>query len=171
MAFQHVPTLQSTGRLRLTPPSTWFSRMLACAYFSLTTIGPACPTTWRPPNRGAMVFCSRCALHAFWDLSPLLPAASLPFKLPNRGDIVPSGVFGVGLPSLCLSPPIPLAFFRSGDLTVAISYLLGSFSVYPPSYHRRFRLPPFIQAVESWLLCDSSCVCALLIPTKELAIW
>ena len=35
MAFQHVPTLQSTGRLRLTPPSTWFSRMLAYAYFPL----------------------------------------------------------------------------------------------------------------------------------------
>ena len=63
--------------------------------------------------------------------------------------------------SFCLSPPIPLAFFHSGDLTVAISYLLGSFSVYPPFYHRRFRLPPFIQAVESWLYCYSSCVCAL----------
>ena len=55
----------------------------------------------------------------------------LSFRLPNRGDIVPSGVFGVCLPSL--SAPIPLAFFRSGDVTVAISYLLGSFSVYPPS--------------------------------------
>ena len=136
--------------------------------------------------------------------------------------------------SFCLSRPIPLAFFRSGDLTVAISCLLGSFSVYPPLlpppipaaafrsgcrtvvilclrlclvcafllsittdfarllwfrrpkrgivsfgfvqrvspfYHRRLRLPPFIQAVESWLLCDSSCVCALSIPTKELVIW
>ena len=75
MAFQHVPTLQSTGRLRLTPSSTWFSRMLACAYFSLTTISPACPTTWRPPNLGEIVFCFRCALYAIWDLSPPLPAS------------------------------------------------------------------------------------------------
>ena len=80
----------------------------------------------------------------------------LPSRLPNRGDIVPSGV-----PSFCLSSLIALAFFRSGDLTVAISYLLGSFSVYPPFCHRRFRLRPFVQAVESWLYCDSSCVCAL----------
>ena len=76
MAFQHVPTLQSTSRLLLTPPSTWFSRMLVCAYFSLTTIGPACPTTWRQPNRGQTVLCFRCALYAIWDLSPPLPAAS-----------------------------------------------------------------------------------------------
>ena len=54
----------------------------------------------------------------------------LSFRLPNRGDIVPSGVLGACLSRL--SPPIPLTF-RSGDLTVAISYLLGSFSVYPPS--------------------------------------
>ena len=58
------------------PPSTWSLHMLACADFSLTTIGPACPTTWRPPNRGETVFCFRCALYAFWDLSPPLPAAS-----------------------------------------------------------------------------------------------
>ena len=82
----------------------------------------------------------------------------LPFRLPNRGDIVPSGVFGVFFP---LSPPIPLAFFRSGDRTVVISCLLGPFSVYPPFCRRRFRLPPFIQAVESWVYCYSSCVCAL----------
>ena len=56
MAFQHVPTLQSTRRLLLTPPSTWFSRMLTCAYSSLATIGPAFPTTCRPPNRGEIVF-------------------------------------------------------------------------------------------------------------------
>ena len=56
---------------------------------------------------------------------------------------------------------IPLAFFRSGDLTVATSYLLGSFTVYPPFYHCRFPLPLFIRAVESWLCCDSSCVCAI----------
>ena len=76
MAFQHVPTLQSTGRLLLTPPSTWFSRMLACAYFALTTIGAACPTTWRPPNRGEIICCFRCALCAIWDLPSPLPAAS-----------------------------------------------------------------------------------------------
>ena len=35
----HVPTLQSTGRLLLTPPSTWFSRMLVCAY--LPSVPPA----------------------------------------------------------------------------------------------------------------------------------
>ena len=53
------------------------SRILSCAYFSLTAIGPACLTTWRPPNRSGIVFCSRCALYAFWDLSPPLPAASV----------------------------------------------------------------------------------------------
>ena len=64
--------------------------------------------------------------------------------------------------SFCLSPPIPLAFFfRSGDRTMAISYLLGPSSVPPPFCHRRFRLPPYIQAVDSWLYCYSSCVCAL----------
>ena len=76
MAFQHVPTLQSTGRLLSTPPSTWFSRMLARAYFSLTTIGPTCPTTLRPLNRGKIDVCIRCALYAIWDLSPPLPVAS-----------------------------------------------------------------------------------------------
>ena len=76
MAFQRVPTLQFTDRLLLTPPSAWFSRMLACAYFSLTTSGPACPTTWRSPNRGEVVCCFRCALYAIWDLSPPLPATS-----------------------------------------------------------------------------------------------
>ena len=43
---------------------------------SLTTIGPACPTTWRPPIRGVIGFCSRCALYAFWNLSLPLPAVS-----------------------------------------------------------------------------------------------
>ena len=62
--------------------------------------------------------------------------------------------------SFCLSPPIPIAFFCSGDRTVAISYLLGPFSVYPPFCYRRFRLPPFIQAVGSRSYCFSSCVCA-----------
>ena len=61
----------------LTPPSTWVSRMLARAYFSLTAIGRACPTTRRPPNCGEIVFCFRCALYAIWDLSPPLPAASV----------------------------------------------------------------------------------------------
>ena len=56
----------------------------------------------------------------------------LSFRLPNRGGIVLSGLPGVCL-FFGLSPPVPLAFFRSGDRTVAISYLLGSFSVYPPS--------------------------------------
>ena len=50
--------------------------MLACAYFSITTVGLACPTTWRPPNRGEIDFCSRCALYAIWDLSPPFPATS-----------------------------------------------------------------------------------------------
>ena len=57
--------------------------------------------------------------------------------------------------SFYLSSPISLAFFRSGDLTVGMWYLLGRFSVYPPFYHRCFRLPPFFQAVESWFCCDS----------------
>ena len=59
-------------------------------------------------------------------------ARLLSFRLPNRGDLVPLGVLGVSLPSL-LSPPIRFASFRSGDGTVAISYPLGWFSVYPPS--------------------------------------
>ena len=169
MAFQHVPTLQSTDRLLLTPPSTWFSRMLACAYFALTTIGAACPTTWRPPNRGEIICCFRCALCAIWDLPSPLPAAS--FRSACRTVVI-----------LCLRVCLVCVFllsittdsarlFRSGDLTLPISYVWGSFSVSPPFDHRRFRLNPFIQAVESWLHCDSSCVCALLTPTKKLMIW
>ena len=97
-------------------------------------------------------------MSAFWDLSPPLPAAS--FRSGCRTVVILC--LRVCLVCVfCLSPPIPLAFFRLGDRTVAISYLLGSFSVYPPFCHRRFRLPPFIQAVESWLYCYSSCVCAL----------
>ena len=116
MAFQHVLTFQSTGRLRLTPPSTWFSRMLACAYFSPTKIGPACPTTWRPPNRGAIGFCYSCALYFELCLLGSVTAASgrfLSFRLPNRGDIVPSGAF-----SVCVSS----------------------------DYHHRSRSPSFVQA-------------------------
>ena len=78
---------------------------------------------------------------------------SLLFRLPNPWWYCAFGftwcVFSFGL-----SPPVPLAFFRSGGRTVAISYLLGSFSVYP-FYHHRFRLTPCIQAVESWLCCFS----------------
>ena len=46
-----------------------------------------------------------------------------------------------------LSPPIPLASFRSGDRTVATPYLFGSFSVCPPfttadsAHLHSFRLP------------------------------
>ena len=53
---------------------------------SLTTVGPACPTTWRSPIRGAIGFCSRCALYAFWYLSPPLPAAS--FRLGCRTVVI-----------------------------------------------------------------------------------
>ena len=76
MAFQHVSTLQSTGRLLLTPPSTWFSRILACAYFSLTTIGATCPTTWMPPNRGEIYNFVLGVLCMPFDLSPPFPATS-----------------------------------------------------------------------------------------------
>ena len=62
-------------RLLLNPPSTWFWRMLACAYFSRITISPACPTTCTP-NRGQIVQYFRCIRIPFWDLSPPLPAAS-----------------------------------------------------------------------------------------------
>ena len=147
MAFQHVPTLQSTGRLRLTPPSTRFSRMLACAYFSLTTIGPACPTTWRPPIRGVIGFCSRCALYAFWNLSLPLPAVS--FRSGCRTVVI-----------LCLRVCLVCAFllaittdsvrlpsFRRPNRDDIVSF--GFVQRYPPFCHRRFRLPPFIQAVES----------------------
>ena len=135
MAFQHVPTLQSIDRLLLTPPSTWFSRMLPCAYFSLTTIGPACPTTWRPPNRGETGWCFRCALDAIWDLSPLLPSTS--FRSGCRTVVILClRVYLVFVFSL--SPPIQLASFCSGDLTVAISYLFGFVQRVPPL------LPPSI---------------------------
>ena len=141
MAFQHVPTSQSTGRLPLTPPSTSFSRMLACAYFSLTTIGPACPTTWRPPNRGEIVLCFRCALHAIWDLSAPLPAAS--FCSGCRTVVI-----------LCLRVCLVCVFLLS--VTTDSSRLLsfrrpnrgdivsfGFVQRVHPFYHRRFRPPPF----------------------------
>ena len=125
---------------------------ISMCLLSLTTLGPACPVTWRPPNRGEIVRCSRYALYAFWDLSPSLLAAS--FRSGCRTVVILClHVCLVCFPSFCLSPPIPLAFVRSGDRTVTISHLLGSFSVYPPFCHRRFRLPPYIQAVESRLYC------------------
>ena len=68
MAFQHVPTLQSTGRLLMTPQHV-------PAFPLLPSVPPA-------PLRGGhrivvkFFFCFRCALYAIWDLSPPLPAAS-----------------------------------------------------------------------------------------------
>ena len=47
--FQHIPTLHSTGRLLLTPPSTRFSRMLAYAYFPL--LPPVPPALLRGGHR------------------------------------------------------------------------------------------------------------------------
>ena len=148
MVFRHVPTLQSTGRLLLTPPSTWFSRMLACAYFSLTTVGPACPTTWRPLNLGEVVCCFRCALYAIWNLSPPLPAAS--FRSGCRTAVI-----------LCLWVCLVCVFLLSiiTDSARLISFRgpnrddiasFGSIQYVPPFYHRRFRPRPFVQAVESW---------------------
>ena len=66
-----------------------------------------------------------------------------------------------------LSPPLPAASFRSGCRTVVISYLWVR-SACTPFYHRRFRLPPFIQAVDSRLYCFSSCVCALFDTHQEI---
>ena len=99
-------------------------------------------------------------MYAIWDPSPPLPAAS--FRSGCRTVVILClHVCLVCFPSFCLSPPIPLAFVRSGDRTVTISHLLGTFSVYPPFCHRRFRLPPIIRVVESWLYCYNGCDCAL----------
>ena len=85
-------------------------------------------------------------------------ARLLSFRLPNRGDIVPSGVFGVCLPSLLL-PPILLAVFRSGDRTVEISCLLGSFSVCPPALTADFvRLYSFRLPNRGGIVTLVSCV-------------
>ena len=147
MAFQHVPTLRSAGRLLLTPPSTWFSCVLTCAYFSLTTIGPACPTTWRPPNRGEIVFCFSCALYAIWDLSPPLPTAS--FRSGCRTVVI-----------LCLRVCLVCVFLLSITIDSArffsfrrpdrgdIVYFVFVQRV-PSFYQRRFRPPPFFEGVES----------------------
>ena len=95
-------------------------------------------------------------MYALWDLSRRF----LSFRLPNRGDIVPSGVFGVCLPSVYhrrfRSPPFVQA---TEPWRYRIFWVRSACT--PPFCHRRFRLPPFIQAVESWLYCYSSCLCAL----------
>ena len=91
MAFQHVPTLQSTGRQLLTPPLTRFSRMLACAYF------PLLPSVPPAPRLGGHRFVVQ---YAFLGSITAASGRFLSFRLPNRGDIVPSGVFGVFLPSV-----------------------------------------------------------------------
>ena len=108
---------------------------------SLATISPACPTTWRPPNCGEIVFllevCFVCRLGSITAASGRFP----PFRLPNRGDTVPSGVFGACLPSFCLSPPIPLTFFRSGDRTATIFVSFGFVQRVP-----RFLPPPIPSA-------------------------
>ena len=100
MAFQHGPTLQSTGRLLLTPPLTWFLRMLACAYLSLTKYRFRLPhyveatESWL--NRFLISVCFVCHLGSITAAS----GRFLSFRLPNRGDIVPSGLLGVRLPSV-----------------------------------------------------------------------
>ena len=79
------------------PPSTWSLNLFACAYVSLTTIGPACATAWRLPNRGEKCFrftsLSFGIYHRRFRPPPLVQAA-------EPSDIVPSGVLGVCFSSL-----------------------------------------------------------------------
>ena len=114
-------------------------------------------------------------MYAFWDLSPPLPAAS--FRSGCRTVVilclrVSSDVFDE-----CLSFCLRVCLVRSLLLSIAADSARLFFvqatepwryrifwirsACTPPSAYRRFRLPPFIQAVESWLYCCSSCVCAL----------
>ena len=130
-----------------TPPySTCFSRVLAFASLSLTTIGPACPTTLRQPNRGEVVFLG--VLVFYLGCITATSARLISLRLPNRDDTTPSGVLGAHVSFFSLSPPIPRASFLPGGRTVAIQYLVGLLGVCLPSlYHRRFRSLPSFQAV------------------------
>ena len=145
MAFQHIPTSQSPGCLRLTPPPTWFSRMLACAYSPLNTLDPACPTTWRPPNRGEIGFCFRCASYAIWDPSTPLPAAS--FRSCCRTVVIlflRVCLVCVFLLSVITDSARLFSFRRPnrGDFVY-----FGFVQRAPPFYHRRFRLPSFLSLI------------------------
>ena len=107
-------------------------------------------------------------LVCFWHLSPPLPPAS--FRSGCRIVVIlylRVCLVCVFLLSITTHSARLLSFRRPnrGDI---VSF--GFVQRVPPFYHRRFRLPPFFQAVESWLYCDASCVCALLTPTKELAL-
>ena len=114
---------------------------------SLTTIGPACPTTWRPPNRGELVFCSGVLCMPFGIYRRRF--RPLRFRSGCRTVVI-----------LCLRVCLVCAFllaittdsvrlpsFRRPNRDDIVSF--GFVQRYPPFCHRRFRLPPFIQAVES----------------------
>ena len=78
---------------------------------SLTPIGPACPTTWRKPNRREIVYLGVLVRYLGSITAASVRLFSL--KLLNRGDIVLPGVFGACPPSLChhrlRSPPFTQA--------------------------------------------------------------
>ena len=127
-------------RLLWTPPSSWFSGMLACAYFSLATIGPARSTTWRPPNHRELVYCFRYTRMPF-RIYHCRSGRLLSFRLPDRGDTVPPRVRGVCFPYLChhrfRSPPFVQATkpWRFSIFWVRSACI--------PFYHRRFCPFPF----------------------------
>ena len=104
---------------------------------------------------------------AIWDLSPPLPPAS--FRSGCRTAVI-----------LCLRVYLVFVFllyhhrFRSPHFVKATEpWRYRTFWVHSactPLLAPLIRPLPFVQPAESWWYCDSSCVCALLKPTKELVI-
>ena len=144
--------------------------MCLCAYPYCTTTNVD-PTTWRPPNRGEIVCFIFFVLVCFVCLLGSITTASGRFRSGCRTVV-----------ALCFRVCLVCVFLLS--ITTVSARLLsfrrpnrgdivyfGSVQRVPPFCRRRFRLPPYIQAVESWLCCNSSCFCALLTPTKEFVIW
>ena len=144
--------------------------MRLCAYpYSPTT--NVDPTTWRPPNRGEIVCFIFFVLVCFVCLLGSITTASGRFRSGCRTVVALCFrvcLVCVFLLSITTVSARLLSFRRPnrGDIV-----FLGFVQRVPPFYHHRFCLPPYIQAVESWLYCDSSLVCTLLILTKILVIW
>ena len=106
--------------------------------------------------------------YAIWDLSPPLLAAS---SRSGCRTVITSflrvRLVCVFLLSVITDSARLLSFRRPnrGDLVS-----IGFVQRVPPFYHRRFRPPPFTLSNRGYI-CDSSYVCALLTPTKELVIY
>ena len=138
---------------------------------SLATISPACPTTWRPPNCGEIVFllevCFVCRLGSITAASGRFP----PFRLPNRGDTVPSGVFGVSSFFLSITTDSAhlLSFRRPNRDDIRIFWVRSACTP-PPATADSVCLHSFRLSNRGYIVILVAFV-PYLILTKELVVW